>query len=64
MPTFEVGNSVTIVCSRLSLDNVPATVTRVDLLGTSSGIQCTTGDGNRYAFFGAEVDECVLLVTA
>ena len=60
---LRVGTVVSITCARLNLTAVTATVTRSGLLGTSSGVQVITGDNTLYAFFGAEVEQSITIVS-
>lgn len=62
VPQLQIGTIVRISSNRLGLTNVRATVTRLNVLSIADSFFCETSDGQQYAFFGDEVDECTTVV--
>lgn len=58
-----VGTVVSITSARLSLSNVTATVDKVRILGVRRSFSCVGADGQKYAFFGDETEQCVTIVS-
>lgn len=62
-PQLQLGTVVSITSTRLNLTSVQATVTRLNVLSIHDSFFCETSAGERYAFFGDEVDECTTIIS-
>ena len=62
-PQLQIGTIVVIYSTRLNLTGVQATVTRLNVLSVLDSFFCETSDGEQYAFFGDEIDECTTIIS-
>ena len=62
-PQLQIGTIVVISSTRLNLTGVQATVTRLNVLSIADSFFCETSDGEQYAFFGDEIDECTTIIS-